>query len=96
MDERARGAELARAKAAGSELLGVNTRNLRTFKTTLETTFELLEDMPGGATVVSESGINHREDVERLQEAGIDAILVGEALMREEDIGAKVMERLGT
>ena len=47
-------------------------------------------------TVVSESGINHREDVERLQEAGIDAILVGEALMREEDIGAKVRELLGT
>ena len=90
------GAEMARAKAAGSELIGVNNRNLRTFKTTLETTFELLEDMPGGATVVSESGINHREDVERLQEAGIDAILVGEALMREEDIGAKVRELLGT
>jgi indole-3-glycerol phosphate synthase len=46
--------------------------------------------------VVSESGINHREDVERLQEAGIDAILVGEALMREEDIAAKVRELLGT
>ena len=90
------GAELSRAKAAGSELIGVNNRNLRTFKTTLETTFELLEDMPEGATVVSESGINYREDVERLQEAGVDAILVGEALMREEDIGAKVRELLGT
>lgn len=90
------GAELSRAKAAGSELIGVNNRNLRTFKTTLETTFELLEDMPEGATVVSESGINYREDVERLQEVGVDAILVGEALMREEDIGAKVRELLGT
>ena len=90
------GAELARANSAGCELIGVNNRNLRTFETTLETTFELLENMPGAATVVSESGINHREDAERLHEAGVDAILVGEALMREDDIGAKVRELLGT
>ena len=66
-----------------------------TFATTLETTFELLEHMPEGATVVSESGIGQREDDERLEEAGVDAILVGESLMREEDIGAKVRELLG-
>jgi len=62
----------------------------------LDTTFELLDYMPSDALVVSESGINHREDVERLAEAGVDAILVGEALMRERDIGAKVRELLGT
>ena len=52
--------------------------------------------MPEGAVVVSESGIAHREDVERLEEAGVGAILVGESLMREKDIGAKVREILGT
>ena len=88
--------ELDRAKRAGAQLIGVNNRDLKTFKTTLDTTFELLEHMPSDALVVSESGINHREDVERLAEAGVDAILVGEALMRERDIGAKVRELLGT
>lgn len=88
--------ELDRAKRAGAQLIGVNNRDLKTFKTTLDTTFELLDYMPSDALVVSESGINHREDVERLIEAGVDAILVGEALMRERDIGAKVRELLGT
>ena len=88
--------ELARAKAAGARLIGVNNRNLRTFETTLETTFALVEQMPEEAVVVSESGIGERGDVERLEAAGVDAILVGESLMREEDIGAKVRELLGT
>ena len=89
------GAELARAKAAGAGLIGVNNRDLRTFETTLETTFALLDQMPAGAVVVSESGIEGRGHVERLAEAGVDAILVGEALMREADIGTKVRELLG-
>ena len=88
-------AELARAKAAGAGLVGVNNRDLRTFETTLETTFALLDQMPAGAVVVSESGIKHRGHVERLAAAGVDAILVGESLMREADIGAKVRELLG-
>lgn len=88
--------ELDRAKWAGAQLIGVNNRDLKTFETTLDTTFELLDHMPSDTLVVSESGINHRQDVERLAEAGIDAILVGEALMRERDIGAKVRELLGT
>ena len=90
------GAELTRAKAAGARLIGVNNRDLRTFETTLETTFALVEQMPEGAVVVSESGIGNRGDVERLEAAGVDAILVGESLMREDDIGAKVRELLGT
>ena len=90
------GEELTQAKAAGAELIGVNNRDLKTFETALETTFELLPEMPEGAVVVSESGIAHREDVERLEEAGVGAILVGESLMREKDIGAKVREILGT
>ena len=90
------GGELARASAAKAQLIGVNNRDLKTFKTSLDTTFALLEDMPEGAIVVSESGINHRKDVEQLEKAGVDAILVGEALMRERDIGAKLRELLGT
>ncbi len=90
------GVELARAKAAGARLVGVNNRNLRTFATTLETTFALVDQMPAGTVVVSESGIGDRGDVERLASAGVDAILVGESLMREADIGAKVRELLGT
>ena len=88
--------ELARAKAAGARLIGVNNRDLRTFETSLETTFALLDQMPEGAVVVSESGIEGRGDVERLATAGVDAILVGESLMREDDIGTKVRELLGT
>ena len=90
------GAELAHAKAAGARLVGVNNRDLRTFATTLETTFALVDQMPEGAVVVSESGIENRGHVERLADAGVDAILVGESLMREADIGAKVRELLGT
>ncbi len=88
--------ELAYTKAAGARLIGVNNRDLRTFETTLETTFALLDQMPEEAVVVSESGIEHRGDVERLAAAGVDAILVGESLMREADIGTKVRELLGT
>ncbi len=90
------GEELARAGEAKAQLIGINNRDLKTFKTSLDTTFALLEDMPEGAIVVSESGINHRKDVEQLEKAGVDAILVGEALMRERDIGAKLRELLGT
>lgn len=88
--------ELQRAEAAGATLIGINNRDLTTFNTTLDTTFDLLEHMPQEVTTVSESGINQRQDVERLETAGIDAILVGESLMRETDIGAKVKELLGT
>jgi len=87
--------EAERAVQAGAGLVGVNNRDLRTFKTTLDTTFELFPLLPESCLKVSESGINTRADVERLQEAGADAILVGEALMREVDIGAKVSELLG-
>ena len=86
--------EVQRALAVGADLIGVNNRDLKTFTTTLETTFELLPGIGGGAVTVSESGINSRADVEAVGEAGVDAVLVGEALMREPDIGAKVGELL--
>jgi indole-3-glycerol phosphate synthase len=87
--------ELSRAVDCGSSLIGINNRDLNTFETNLDTTFEMLEKLPSGVTAVSESGIDSREDVERLEQAGLDAILVGESLMRSADIGAKVREMLG-
>lgn len=86
--------ELARAANAGAQIVGINNRDLRTFETRLETTFALLPDAPANALVVSESGINTREDVVGLAEAGAAAILVGESLMREPDVGAKVRQLL--
>ncbi len=61
----------------------------------MQTTLDLLKDIPDDRTVVSESGIKTRDDVVKLQKAGVDAILVGESLMREKDIGKKVKELLG-
>ena len=87
--------EMARAGAANARLIGINNRDLNSFETTLETTFDLLERLPADVTTVSESGINTRADVEQLQAAGLDAILVGESLMRSDDIGAKTRELLG-
>jgi indole-3-glycerol phosphate synthase len=78
-----------------AEVIGVNNRDLTTFKTDLETTFRVVQEIPDDKTVVSESGIHSRQEVLRLVEAGVDAILVGESLMREPDIGAKVDELLG-
>jgi indole-3-glycerol phosphate synthase len=69
---------------------------LRTFKTDIATTLRLMEQIdPGGAAIVSESGINTAADVVMLKDAGVNAVLVGEALMRERDMGAKVRELSG-
>lgn len=87
--------ELDRALLAGATLVGVNNRDLRSFSVSLQTTLDLLKDIPDDRTVVSESGIKTREDVLRLQKAGVDAILAGESLMKEKDIGRKVKELLG-
>ena len=87
--------ELQCGLASGGTIIGINNRDLKTFNTTLETTFALHPAVPAGVTTVSESGINSSDDVERLAAAGVDAILVGEALMREPDPGAKLRELLG-
>jgi indole-3-glycerol phosphate synthase len=89
--------ELDEAMDAGAELIGVNNRDLHTFRTSLDVTLALATALPadGSTLLVSESGISTREDVVRLQEAGVRAVLVGESLMREADIGAKVRELLG-
>ncbi len=81
-------AELAIALDADAELLGINNRDLRDFSVDLERTFELLADVPAGKIVVSESGISRREQLDELEEVGVDAVLVGESLMRAQDIEA--------
>ncbi|HEV2668427.1 MAG TPA: indole-3-glycerol phosphate synthase TrpC, partial [Blastocatellia bacterium] len=68
-------------------MLGVNNRNLRTLETTLQTSFNLASDLPREVTLVSESGIRTREDIERLRAAGFHAFLIGEELMSAEDEG---------
>lgn len=87
--------ELDRALLAGASLVGVNNRDLQSFSVSLQTTLDLLKDIPEDRVVVSESGIKTREDVLKLREAGVDAMLVGESLMREKDIGKKVNELMG-
>lgn len=83
---------LEAALASGSPLLGINNRDLRTFHTDIGRTMDLVRSIPAGRTVVSESGIRARADVERLAAAGVHAILVGEAFMRAADPGEKLAE----
>ena len=82
--------ELAIALDVDAQIIGINNRDLRTFHTDIATTFQLREAIPADRVVVSESGIYSREDVIKLQEAGIHAMLVGESLMRSPDIGEQV------
>jgi indole-3-glycerol phosphate synthase len=86
---------LPRVLAAGADLVGINNRDLRRFVTDLELTLRLRDKVPPNVVLVSESGIRTRDDVERLQTAGISAILVGEMLMRADDIGLAVEQLLG-
>lgn len=88
-------ANLPRVLDAGATLVGVNNRDLRSFEVRLEHTLELAARMPAGVLLVSESGIRDRADVERLQAAGVKAVLVGETLMRAGDVGGKLRELLG-
>jgi indole-3-glycerol phosphate synthase len=88
-------ANLPRILAAGADLVGINNRDLHRFVTDLEQTFRLRDRIPPSVTLVSESGIRTRRDVERLEAAGVAAILVGEALMRADDIGLAVERLLG-
>jgi len=96
-------AELDRAMAADAKIIGVNNRNLKTFKVDLATTERLAAKMRNAEcgvrneekTLVAESGIHTCADVERLACCGVNAILVGESLMRSDDIPAKVQELIG-
>ena len=86
--------ELQQALDAGCDLIGVNARDLRTFKVDLETAIALAAKFPAGVLRVAESGIHTAEDVARLRAAGFDAFLVGESLMRAESPGEALRELL--
>jgi indole-3-glycerol phosphate synthase len=94
--------EMDRAMNAGAQLLGINNRDLKTFKVALGTTEKLAAQLRARASpasralLVAESGIHSRADVERLERSGVQAVLVGESLMRETDMAAKVRELLGS
>ena len=88
-------AELEKALFCQCRLVGINNRDLHTFKTDVATTLELLSEVPPGHRVVSESGIRDRATVRRLEDRGVAAFLVGESLMREPDIGAKLDQLRG-
>lgn len=87
--------ELQRAATLGASLIGVNNRNLKTLKVDLETSLRLAELAPPEATLVAESGLRTRADIERLQSAGYKAFLIGETLMRAADPRAELANLQG-
>jgi indole-3-glycerol phosphate synthase len=87
--------EMDVALASGADMVGVNNRDLRSFTVALETTLDLLPGMPAETVVVSESGISDAAEVARLAAAGVDAILVGEGLLRHRDVGRALQRLLG-
>lgn len=87
--------ELEQVLELGPKVIGINNRNLATFEVNLETTMELRSLIPKDKLVVSESGIHRRTDVELLEDAGVNAILVGEALVKSGDPAKKIKDLLG-
>jgi indole-3-glycerol phosphate synthase len=88
--------ELQRALDAGCDLIGINSRNLRTFEVNLETAFRLAEKIPAACVRVAESGIRSGADVARLRSAGYEAFLIGEALMKAERPGEALAKLIKT
>lgn len=86
--------ELDLALEAGAEIIGINNRDLRTFKTDIAVTEKLAPQVPAGKIVVSESGIHTNDDLARLRRVGVNAVLVGEELVTSPDPGARVRELL--
>jgi len=87
--------ELEKALKAEADIIGINNRDLRTFQVDINTTFRVIKEVPEDKIVVSESGINTGEDVKKLIDAGVRAILVGEALVTAKDPEEKIRELLG-
>lgn len=87
--------ELERALEADAEVIGINNRNLDEQRIDIATTFELMPDVPAGKTVVTESGISGRAELEELERVGVDAVLIGGALMSAADPEAKTRELTG-
>ncbi len=88
-------AELEAGLKINPDLVGINNRDLSTFEVNLETSLKLRPHVPQGILLVAESGIHSRQDVTRLAQAGVDAILVGEALVTAPDVSARVRELAG-
>ena len=86
--------EMERALELGADMIGINNRNLKTFQVDLATTEELAEEIPNDTIGVSESGIKEVEDIRRVRAAGINAVLIGETLMRAKNIPEKIRELL--
>jgi indole-3-glycerol phosphate synthase len=76
----------------GNTLVGINNRNLHTFETSLNNTFNLLDHIPDDRLVVTESGIHSVDDVAAMRERGVNAFLVGEAFMRADEPGDKLAQ----
>jgi len=87
--------ELERAAAAGARIIGVNNRNLQTLEVDLATSFALRAKIPAGCLTVSESGIKTPADLHRIQDAGFDAVLIGERFMTEPDPGQALRQLIG-
>ena len=87
--------ELERALLAGAEVVGINNRDLDEQRVDIQTTFELMPDVPAGKTVVAESGISGREELMELDRVGVDAVLIGGALMTAPDPELKTRELTG-
>jgi indole-3-glycerol phosphate synthase len=84
--------DLERALAIDAEVIGINNRNLHDLSVDIQRTHELITDVPAGKTVVSESGYERRDQLDELERIGVDAVLVGEALMRSGDPEGAVRE----
>lgn len=87
--------DLDKALDSGAHIIGINNRNLTTFSTDLNTSINLMPHIPADKIIISESGIHMRSDIETLMKAGIHAFLIGETLMRSENIGKKLSKLLG-
>jgi len=87
--------DLEMALVIGADIIGINNRDLKTLDLNINTTFELKKEIPPDKITVSESGIKTKEDIKRLDDAGIDSVLIGTTFMEAEDIGKKIDELMG-
>ncbi|MGR3220724.1 MAG: indole-3-glycerol phosphate synthase TrpC, partial [Candidatus Anammoxibacter sp.] len=87
--------ELGKALNCNAEIIGINNRNLKTFDVDINTTLDLIKEVPEGSVVVSESGIKTRDDIELLEKRGVNAFLVGTALMKSDNAGNELDKLLG-